>query len=319
MTRFTRLAVVLALGWLFFTSPARAVFHLMMIVEVFPGHGSAPNAQYVELQMYFPGQNLVGGHIVQFFDSAGADLGSFTFPTDVANGADQASILIATAEAQALFGITPDLVMAPLINPAGGKVCFDVTPIDCVAWGNYTGSAAGVGSPFSPGGLPLGQSAQRQLGVNGVLDGGDDTQNSVADFVSAAPTPRNNSNASGALPALDFFTVTPCRVVDTRSGGGPVAAGVDRTFTIVGGTCAVPATARAVSLNVAVTEPTAGGNVRLFPTGAVAPVVSTINYSVGQTRTNNVVVGLSALGELTARCAPSGSTHLILDVNGYFE
>jgi hypothetical protein len=319
MTRFTRLGVVLALGWLFFTSPARAVFHLMMVVEVFPGYASAPNAQYVELQMYFPGQNLVGGHVVQVFDSAGTLImnGTFTFPTDVPNGADQASILIATAEAQALFGITADLTMTPLLNPAGGKVCFDVTPIDCVAWGNYTGSAAGVGSPFSPGGLPLGQSAQRQLGANGVLDSGDDTNNSVADFVSAAPTPRNNSNALGT-PPLDFFTVTPCRVVDTRSGA-PVAAGFDRTFVMVGGTCAVPATAKAVSLNVAVTDATAGGNVRLFPTGAAVPVISTINYSAGQTRTNNVVVSLSALGELTARCAPIGSTHLILDVNGYFE
>jgi hypothetical protein len=319
MTRFTRLGVVLALGWLFFTSPARAVFHLMMVVEVFPGYASAPNAQYVELQMYFPGQNLVGGHIVQVFDSAGTVIGTFTFPTDVANGADQASILIATAEAQALFGIAPDLVMTPLLNPAGGKVCFDITPIDCVAWGNYAGSATGVGSPFSPGGLPLGQSAQRNLGSNGVLDLTDDTNNSLADFMSAAPTPRNNANVLGA-PPLDFFTVTPCRVVDTRLGGGlPVVAGADRTFVIVGATCAVPATAKAVSLNLAVTEPTAAGNVRLFPTGAAVPVVSTINYSAGQTRANNVVVGLSALGELTARCAPSGSTHLILDVNGYFE
>ena len=58
---------------------------------------------------------------------------------------------------------------------------------------------------------------------------------------------------------------------------------------------------------------------RLFPPGAAVPAASTINYSAGQTRTNNVVVGLSAAGELAARCAPSGSTHLILDVNGYFE
>jgi hypothetical protein len=43
------------------------------------------------------------------------------------------------------------------------------------------------------------------------------------------------------------------------------------------------------------------------------------NYTAGLTRTNNVVVGLNASGELTARCAPSGSTHLILDVNGYFQ
>jgi hypothetical protein len=59
--------------------------------------------------------------------------------------------------------------------------------------------------------------------------------------------------------------------------------------------------------------------VRLFPAGGQAPAASTINYAAGQTRTNNIVVGLSAAGELVARCAPTGSTHLILGVNGYFE
>jgi hypothetical protein len=318
MSRFTRLAVALAMGWLFFTSPARAVFHLMMVVDVFPGHASAPNAQYVELQMYSAGQNLVGGHAVQVFNAAGTVIGTFTFPANVANGADQASILIATTEAQTLFGVTADLVMTPVINPAGGKVCFDISPIDCVAWGNYTGSPTGVGSPFSPGGLPLGYSAQRKRGADGILNPTDDTGDSATDFAAAHPSPRNNANATGSL-AFDFFTVTPCRVVDTRlGGGGPVAAGADRTFTIVGGTCAVPPTARAVSLNVAVTESTAGGNVRLFPAGEAVPVVSTINYAAAQTRANNVVVGLSPSGELTARCA-LGSTHLILDVNGYFQ
>ena len=95
-------------------------------------------------------------------------------------------------------------------------------------------------------------------------------------------------------------------------------AGVDRTFAIAG-PCGVPATARAVSLNVTVTQPTQAGNVRLFPAGAAVPLAATLNYAAGQTRANNTVTGLSDDGQLTARCAPSGSTHLILDVNGYFE
>ena len=430
-----RSAGFLALGWLLVSRPVAADFHLMLVVEVFPGVAGSPNAQYVELQMYSPGQNVVGGHTVHFFNAAGTEIGTLTFPMNVPNGADLASILIATAEAQSLFGVAADLTMTPLIDPSGGKVCWaGVT--DCVAWGNYTGSSAGVGAPFSPGGLTLGQAMQRRIdgGFDPTrLDGGDDSGDSATDFVAAAPTPRNNGNVTGTVvgygstpaapgpigfgsivvgfplsanltiqetgtaplavsspvpggtnpgdfsvvtsfpiniadgaapmvvqlgctpqaegartatltlttndplrpsvlydltctglpvpPALSFFTVTPCREVDTRlpGAGGPVVAGSDRTFAIGGGICGIPTTAKAVSLNVAVTQPTAGGNVRLFPAGGTVPTTSTINYAAGQTRTNNAVVGLSALGELTVRCQPSGSTHLILDVNGYFE
>jgi hypothetical protein len=125
-------------------------------------------------------------------------------------------------------------------------------------------------------------------------------------------------HASTPLPGLVFHTIDPCRVVDTRVAGGPVVAGVDRTFAIVGPPCGVPATARAVSLNLAVTQPTASGNVRLFPADAAVPTVSSINYAAGQTRSNNAVIGLSAAGELKARAQPAGSVHVILDVNGYF-
>jgi hypothetical protein len=74
----------------------------------------------------------------------------------------------------------------------------------------------------------------------------------------------------------------------------------------------------AVSVNVAVTQPTGAGNVRLYPAGSVVPISSAINYAAGQTRTNNTVVGLGVAGALAAQCLPAGSTHLIVDVNGYF-
>src|SRR5882762_7616517 len=98
----------------------------------------------------------------------------------------------------------------------------------------------------------------------------------MIDPLLAAPVP----------PPLNFFTLTPCRVVDTRSAGGPLAAGVERTFPFAG-ICGIPATAIAVSVNIAVTQPTAAGNVRLYPAGSLVPTSSAINYSAGQTRTNN--------------------------------
>ena len=126
----------------------------------------------------------------------------------------------------------------------------------------------------------------------------------------------------GSLPS-DFFTVPPCRLVDTRQpgpGGGPILTlGTSRTFQ-VGGFCGVSASATAVALNLAVTAPTAAGNCRLYPDPGARPLVSNINFAA-QTRANNAVVPMGPGGTVTVYCAGAGpgSVHLILDVNGYFE
>jgi hypothetical protein len=121
-----------------------------------------------------------------------------------------------------------------------------------------------------------------------------------------------------------FYTVVPCRVLDTRSADGPyggpaLVAGADRTFTVAG-QCGIPAAADAVSVNLTVTGATAAGNLRLYPAGIPLPLVSTVNYIAGATRGNNAIVPLNALGEMAVRCAQaSGTAHFILDVNGYFQ
>lgn len=123
-----------------------------------------------------------------------------------------------------------------------------------------------------------------------------------------------------ALGPTDFFSLTPCRVIDTRLPTGPLGgpalvAGADRLFPL-NGACGIPSDATAVSINIAVTGSTAAGNVRLHPGGTPVPLVSAVNYSAGQTRSNNAVVPVSATGELAAFA--SETVHLILDVNGYF-
>jgi hypothetical protein len=123
---------------------------------------------------------------------------------------------------------------------------------------------------------------------------------------------------TGSSPPTNYFTIAPCRVLDTRTTQ-PLTTNVDRLVSIAG-VCGVPSTAKGVSLNIAVTEPTASGFVKLFPAGASAPVASAINYSAAQTRANNGIYALGAGGAIVARSGPlAGTTHLILDVNGYFE
>ena len=123
---------------------------------------------------------------------------------------------------------------------------------------------------------------------------------------------------------MDYFTVTPCRVIDTRGGAAPItgpalAAGTDRVF-VLAGKCGIPASAKAVSLNVTVTLPDTAGDLRLYPAGSSLPLVSTINYSIGQTRANNAIALLGSGGDLTVRCDQAfGTVQLIVDVNGYFQ
>jgi hypothetical protein len=126
------------------------------------------------------------------------------------------------------------------------------------------------------------------------------------------------------VPPLDFYTLTPCRLVDTRNPAGPLGGpalvpGPGRTF-VFAGACGVPADAKALSVNIAVTGPTATGHLRIYPVGAAVPLTAAINYSAGQTRTNNAVVSVGGNADLVVACFQgSGSTHFIVDVNGYFK
>lgn len=119
---------------------------------------------------------------------------------------------------------------------------------------------------------------------------------------------------------LDFYTVTPCRLVDTRISTPALQPVASRTFVLTGA-CLVPATARALSVNLTITQPTAGGYLTLFPPDIPMPLVSSINFATGWTRANNAVVALAGdgSGELTVFNGAAGTVHFILDVNGYFE
>jgi hypothetical protein len=132
------------------------------------------------------------------------------------------------------------------------------------------------------------------------------------------------ADAFTAILPGDLYTVSPCRVFDTRlvgaqTTGVPLTCGMTYDFTMVGGTCGVPSGARAISLNTAVVTPTAQGGLLLFASGLPVPLTSTLNYVKGLTVANNAVASLGAGGKLSVRCTGSGTTHVILDVNGYFQ
>lgn len=177
------------------SAEASASFHLMKVVEVFAGSTAAPNASYVQLQMYSGGQTQVSGHMLHVYDATGVEItaAKVTFSANVANGADQANILIGTSSVSAAFGVTPDFTLPQNLDKNGGAVCFE--GIDCFTWGNFTGTTAdSTSAPFAA--LTANKAARRSIagGVSAtMLEAADDTGNVTADFTAVDPAPKNNA------------------------------------------------------------------------------------------------------------------------------
>lgn len=151
---------------------------------------------------------------------------------------------------------------------------------------------------------------------------------SISCLVTASCGSQNIAGVSTIDPAckgpLRFYTLEPCRVLDTRDADGPyggpaLGAGEERLWK-VGGRCGVPLTAKSVSANVTVLQPSSTGSLRLYPATSAPPNASAISFFPGVTRASSSMVPLSGAGEVKVYAdLPSGATHMILDVSGYFE
>jgi hypothetical protein len=90
---------------------------------------------------------------------------------------------------------------------------------------------------------------------------------------------------------------------------------------VTGGHFGVPATALAVTGNLTVTGQSKGGYVSVTKAKTNSPTVSTLNFPVGDTRANGITVPLDANNDqhLVYKASSGATTHLILDLTGYFR
>ena len=116
-----------------------------------------------------------------------------------------------------------------------------------------------------------------------------------------------------------FFPVDPTRVLDTRSNGGALAGGQTRDLQVAGSN-GVPAGATAVAVSVTAVGATRSTDVRVYPAtaGGTVPEVSNINLVPGGPVPNLVIASVGDNGALRLRNS-AGSTHLIVDVFGYYS
>jgi hypothetical protein len=126
----------------------------------------------------------------------------------------------------------------------------------------------------------------------------------------------------------DFYTLTPCRAVDTRQAtgtfGGPAipASGAERTFPLALGGCGVPPSARAVAINATVVHTGASGFLEIFSGDLLMPpMTSVLNFGAGVTRANNAVVQVSTDGDgrVTVVNDSRAAVDVLLDLVGYFQ
>ena len=123
-----------------------------------------------------------------------------------------------------------------------------------------------------------------------------------------------------------YVPLAPCRIVDTRAGGGAVVSGATRTVQVTGTTgftgqggassgCGVPAAATAVSVSVTTTAATGTGYVTAYPAGTTRPLSTVISYIKTSSLTASSTVKLGS-GQLSLY-NHGGSVQVIIDVNGY--
>lgn len=134
---------------------------------------------------------------------------------------------------------------------------------------------------------------------------------------------------TGWFPARSEYTsVTPSRIMDTRSTGVTIDGQAQRTGALgtqtrslkVAGRAGtgIPANAAAVAVNVTAVRPTAASHLTLWPAGSRKPGASNLNYKPGVVRPNLAVIGVGSDGSINVANG-AGQVDVIVDIAGWFS
>lgn len=152
--------------------------------------------------------------------------------------------------------------------------------------------------------------------------------------------PANNVSTraltGGGVNETTFTEINPCRLVDTRSTGGKIAAGATRIFTVAstgpafaaqGGKangCGIPAGATSIEATFSAID-AGDGFLRVWPANAAEPNATFMNFTPTFNASNTGTVAINKcpsicfIGRDLAVKAFGASTHVVVDVNGYYE
>ena len=138
------------------------------------------------------------------------------------------------------------------------------------------------------------------------------------------------------LRDLTFRPIQPCRILDTRNAGGPIAANTSRDFVAVfnasasgdysaqGGSstnCGAALTgATAVAINLTAVFPSTAGYATVYPFNTPLPLAASINYGAGAIVNNTVVVRIpSPQGSHDFSVYSFARSDFVADIVGVFS
>ncbi|MFD1703100.1 hypothetical protein ACFSCV_08790 [Methylopila henanensis] len=160
-------------------------------------------------------------------------------------------------------------------------------------------------------------SAERDRPVNkGAL--GTETSKPRSSEIAAISAPQPNPTE------LVYTPITPCRAFSnaatmtaTQTKSYQIAGASD--FSTQGGPavgCGIPASAKAVAINLTANGPTGTGFLRAFASDTPRPATAVLNYRSGASITGAATVALGATGQLSIYA--SAATKVVGDVTGYY-
>jgi hypothetical protein len=113
-----------------------------------------------------------------------------------------------------------------------------------------------------------------------------------------------------------YASLQPCRLADTRLTGGYSRLDGLTIQIPARGVCGIPANATSLALTLTVVGPQAAGFLTAWPADQARPVVSNVNFGVGQIRANGSITRVDASGAF--RVFTSVSANVVVDVVGAF-
>jgi alpha-tubulin suppressor-like RCC1 family protein len=293
-------------------------------VIVYPGGAPRPTASSLNLAAGDTRPNQVtvslgANRTVSLYNNAGAvhlvaDLaGHYGIGTGAGYTALGANRLLDTRGDNTPFGpgTTRVLDLGDRVPESATAVTFNLTatgpsdPTFVTAW------PAGVARPNASNlNLPAGDTRANLVTVAVGADRKVSLYNNAGSVHLIADLTGFYTPASGAV----FVPRDPVRVLDTRTGSGPVGTGSSRVLDLAG---TVPLTTTGVVLNVTAVDATASTYVTVWTNTASNPGSSTLNLSAGQTVPNAAVVKLGDSREVNLY-NNNGSVHLVVDLAGVF-
>ena len=122
--------------------------------------------------------------------------------------------------------------------------------------------------------------------------------------------------AAAAIPSAAYVPVQPCRLADTRLGGGFARLDALSVQIPTRGVCGIPSNATSLALTLTVVSPQAAGFLTAWPSDQPRPVVSNVNFGAGQIRANGSITRVDGSGSF--RVFTSVPANVVVDVVGAF-